>query len=64
MAADMADQFAAEVVGATQVREQFYVVSNERKIQHPAVAAIMAALQPAGLARAEQTGAAEDESVQ
>ena len=64
MAADMADQFAAEVVGVTQVREQFYVVSNERKIQHPAVAAIMAALQPVGQARAEQTGADEDESVQ
>jgi LysR family transcriptional activator of nhaA len=28
-----------------QVREQFYAISNERKIQHPAVEAILAAAQ-------------------
>jgi LysR family transcriptional activator of nhaA len=27
------------------VREQFYVISNERKIKHPAVEAILAAAQ-------------------
>jgi LysR family transcriptional activator of nhaA len=26
-----------------QVREQFYAISNERKIQHPAVEAILSA---------------------
>jgi LysR family transcriptional activator of nhaA len=34
------------VVGAVPgVREQFYVISNERKIKHPAVEAILAAAQ-------------------
>jgi LysR family transcriptional activator of nhaA len=35
-------------VGAVPgVREQFYVISNERKIKHPAVEAILAAAQKA-----------------
>ncbi|MEW6370216.1 MAG: transcriptional activator NhaR [Pseudomonadota bacterium] len=45
LAADLAEQLRAEVVGRVpEVREQFYAISNERKIQHPAVEAILAAV--------------------
>jgi LysR family transcriptional activator of nhaA len=48
LAAEMNEQFGAELVGRVpQVREQFYAISNERKIQHPAVEAILAAAQQA-----------------
>jgi LysR family transcriptional activator of nhaA len=46
LAAEMKEQFGAELVGRVpQVREQFYAISNERKIRHPAVEAILAAAQ-------------------
>lgn len=46
LAAEMKEQFGALLVGRVpQVREQFYAISNERKIQHPAVEAILAAAQ-------------------
>ncbi|GAB3455627.1 transcriptional activator NhaR [Massilia terrae] len=49
LASEMKEQFGAHVVGhVPQVREQFYAISNERKIQHPAVEAILAAAQAAG----------------
>jgi LysR family transcriptional activator of nhaA len=45
LASDIAEQFGALQLGPVpQVREQFYAVSNERKIQHPAVEAILAAI--------------------
>jgi LysR family transcriptional activator of nhaA len=45
LAADLAEQFGATLVGnVPQVREQFYAISNERKIKHPAVEAIMSAV--------------------
>ena len=48
LAGEMKEQFGAELVGRVpQVREQFYAISNERKIQHPAVEAILAAAQQA-----------------
>jgi LysR family transcriptional activator of nhaA len=44
LAQDLADQFGAVLVGPVpQVREQFYAISNERKIKHPAVEAILSA---------------------
>lgn len=44
LAGDMAEQFGAVLVGPVpQVREQVYAISNERKIEHPAVEAILAA---------------------
>ena len=44
-AADMKEQFGATLVGdVPQVREQCYAISNERKIAHPAVEAIMSAV--------------------
>ncbi len=44
LAGEIAEQFGAHQVGAVPgVREQFYVISNERKIKHPAVEAILAA---------------------
>jgi LysR family transcriptional activator of nhaA len=43
LANDLADQFGAQMVGLVpQVREQFYAISNERKIKHPGVEAILA----------------------
>jgi LysR family transcriptional activator of nhaA len=46
LAGDIREQFGALQVGAVPgVREQFYVISNERKIKHPAVEAIVAAAQ-------------------
>jgi LysR family transcriptional activator of nhaA len=48
LALEIAEQFGAVQVGAVPgVREQFYVISNERKIKHPAVEAIVAAAQKA-----------------
>ncbi|GGC96000.1 transcriptional activator NhaR [Undibacterium terreum] len=44
LAADVAEQFGAELVGElSQVQEQFYAVSTERKIKHAAVEAILTA---------------------
>lgn len=43
--ADISEQFGALLVGdAGELREQFYAISNERKIKHPAVEAILTAL--------------------
>lgn len=45
LAKDVREQFGAVPVGElAQVREQFYAISNERKIKHPAVDAILAAI--------------------
>ena len=45
LAADVREQFGAEPVGPiAQVREQFYAISNERKIKHPAIEAILSAI--------------------
>ena len=45
LAKDVEDQFGAVEVGAmTQVREQIYAISNERKIKHPAIEAILNAM--------------------
>lgn len=42
---DMREQFDAVLVGdVAELREQFYVISNERKIRHPAVEAILSAV--------------------
>lgn len=42
---DVKEQFGAVPVGElAQVREQFYAISNERKIKHPAVDAILSAI--------------------
>jgi len=44
LAPEIEEQFGAVQVGPVpDVREQFYVISNERKIKHPAVEAIVAA---------------------
>lgn len=41
IAAEVAQQYGVQVIGETEeVREQFYAISVERKISHPAVAAI------------------------
>ncbi|MNT34148.1 Transcriptional activator protein NhaR [compost metagenome] len=46
LAADIEEQFGAVLVGdASSLREQFYVISNERKIMHPALDVILAAIQ-------------------
>ena len=43
---DIGEQFNAVLVGdAPELREQFYAISNERKINHPAVEAILSAVQ-------------------
>ena len=45
LAADVREQCGADPVGAiTRVREQFYAISNERKIKHPAIDAILSAM--------------------
>ncbi|MFJ2987533.1 transcriptional activator NhaR [Collimonas sp. NPDC087041] len=45
LAADVEEQFGAVLIGQLdQVHEQFYAVSNERKIKHPAVEAILSAI--------------------
>ncbi len=44
MAEEVADQLGALLVGViAQLREPVYAISSERKIRHPAVAAILAA---------------------
>lgn len=44
LASDVEEQFGALPVGAlSRVREQFYAISNERRIRHPAVEAILSA---------------------
>ncbi len=44
MQQDIHDQFGAHLVGeAPELREQFYAISSERKIRHPAVEAILSA---------------------
>jgi LysR family transcriptional activator of nhaA len=46
LAGDVAEQFGTVVVGQVpSVREQFYAISNDRKIKHPAVEAIVAGAQ-------------------
>jgi LysR family transcriptional regulator, transcriptional activator of nhaA len=46
LAGDIAEQFQALEIGkAAGVREQFYAISNHRKIQHPAVEALLATAQ-------------------
>ncbi len=45
LSSDVEKQFGALPVGELlQVREQFYAISNERKIKHPAVEAILSAI--------------------
>lgn len=45
LAADLEEQFGARLVGQVeQVREQVYAISNERKIKHPAVEAILSSV--------------------
>lgn len=45
LSADVKTQFGADPVGTiAQVREQFYAISNERKIKHPAIDAILSAI--------------------
>jgi len=45
LAGDLKDQFGAVLVGRVpQVREQVYAISNERKIKHPAVEAILSSV--------------------
>jgi LysR family transcriptional activator of nhaA len=46
LAADIGEQFGAVLVGdAPELREQFFAISNERKIKHPAIEAILSAVQ-------------------
>jgi len=53
LAEELSEQFAAVLVGPVpQVREQVYAISNERKIKHPAVEAILAAINPGTLGAA------------
>jgi LysR family transcriptional activator of nhaA len=45
LTSDVIQQFGAVAVGTlAQVREQFFAISNERKIKHPAVDAILSAI--------------------
>lgn len=45
LAHDIEEQFGAVLAGdAPELREQFYAISNERKIRHPAVEAILTAV--------------------
>ena len=51
LADDVVAQFGAVPVGPLQgVKEQFYAISNERKIKHPAVEAILSAIHGEDLA--------------
>jgi len=51
LAHDIQEQLGAELVGhAPELREQFYAISNERKIKHPAVEAILEAVHTGALA--------------
>jgi len=48
LAAEIEEQFGAVLVGeASTLREQFYVISNERKIKHPALDVILASAEAA-----------------
>ncbi|NCW78280.1 MAG: transcriptional activator NhaR [Oxalobacteraceae bacterium] len=50
LAEDVREQLGAVPVGPIpQVREQIYALSNERKIQHPGIAAILNAMPPQAL---------------
>jgi LysR family transcriptional activator of nhaA len=41
IADEVAEHYGVQIIGSTEeVREQFYAISIERKISHPAVAAI------------------------
>jgi len=45
LAHDIEEQFGAVLVGdAPELREQFYAISNARKITHPAIEAILSAV--------------------
>ena len=51
LAEDLRSHYAAEAVGTLpEVREQFYAISHERRIRHPAVEAIRRAAQDTSLA--------------
>jgi len=53
LAHDVAEQFGAVQVGKVpSVREQFFMISNDRKIKHPAVEAILSAAQKGALGAA------------
>ena len=50
LASDIEEQFGAVLVGQVpQVREQIFAISNERKIKHPAVEAILSSVHEGGL---------------
>ena len=56
LAVDVREQLGAVPVGPIpQVREQIYALSNERKIQHPGIAAILNAMPPEALQPRSQT---------
>lgn len=56
LADDVREQLGAVPVGPIpQVREQIYALSNERKIQHPAIAAILNAMPPEALQIRQKT---------
>lgn len=56
LAVDVREQLGAVPVGPIpQVREQIYALSNERKIQHPGIAAILNAMPPEALQIRSQT---------
>ncbi|NVD70214.1 transcriptional activator NhaR [Duganella sp. BJB1802] len=54
LAHDIEEQFGAVLVGdAPELREQFYAISNARKITHPAIEAILSAVHSGPFAIAE-----------
>ncbi len=54
LAQDIEEQFGAVLVGdAPELREQFYAISNARKITHPAIEAILSAVHSGPFAIAE-----------
>jgi LysR family transcriptional activator of nhaA len=54
LAVDIGEQFGAVLVGdAPELREQFFAISHQRKIKHPAVEAILAAIQKGPFAVAD-----------
>ncbi|HVK93898.1 MAG TPA: transcriptional activator NhaR [Noviherbaspirillum sp.] len=57
LADDVKRDFGALPVGElTEVREQFYAISNERKIKHPAVEAILTAVHGGVFVKEESSG--------
>jgi len=53
LAGEVAEQFGAVQVGkVSSVRERFYMISNDRKIKHPAIEAILAAAESGSLGTA------------